>query len=40
MLPGEFVELGVNLARIHLFDAQTGEVIPLPSKSIESAGAR
>jgi len=28
--PGDTVDLGVNMARIHLFDTHTGEALALP----------
>jgi ABC-type sugar transport system ATPase subunit len=39
IVPGEVVELGVNLSRIHIFDAETGEAVALPSRSLESAAS-
>ncbi|HEX3244457.1 MAG TPA: sn-glycerol-3-phosphate ABC transporter ATP-binding protein UgpC [Chloroflexota bacterium] len=39
IVPGEVVELGVNLSRIHIFDAQTGEAVAFPSMSLESAAS-
>jgi multiple sugar transport system ATP-binding protein len=38
--PGDVVELGVNVSRIHIFDAATGEAISQESRSLESAAAR
>jgi multiple sugar transport system ATP-binding protein len=32
VLPGDTVDLGVNLARIHIFDTQTGEAVALPDR--------
>jgi multiple sugar transport system ATP-binding protein len=36
--PGDAVDLGVNLARIHLFDPQTGESLSLPDRAAAGAG--
>jgi multiple sugar transport system ATP-binding protein len=37
--PGDTVDLGVNLARIHLFDTQTGEALALPDRASIGAGS-